>query len=70
MSIHAAMDEIHTAKKLDGQTDRQTVCLSVRPNFFWWCGSHPWLHGSMLHGLAQRSIAMSSGMTKFIFKSF
>ena len=40
-------------------------CLSA---LFWRSVSRPWLHGSMSDLL--NVIAMSSGMTKFIFKSF
>ena len=42
---------------------------SVRPSaLFWRSVSRPWLHGSTSDLLDV--IAMSSGMTKFIFKSF
>ena len=44
---------------------RLSVCLSA---LFGWSDSQPWLHGSMSDLLDV--IAMSSGMTKFIFKSF
>ena len=43
--------------------------LSVRPSaLFLRSGSQPWLHGSTSDLLDV--IALSSGMTKFIFKSF
>ena len=43
--------------------------LSVRPSaLFWRSFSRPWLHGSMSDLLDV--IAMSSGMMKFIFKTF
>ena len=42
---------------------------SVRPSaLFWRSVSRPWLHGSTSDLLDV--VAMSSGMTKFIFKSF
>ena len=43
--------------------------LSVRPSaLFWRSVSRPWLHGSTSDLLD--AMAMSSGVTKFIFKSF
>ena len=47
------------------KVEKPSVCLSA---LFWRSGSRLWLHGLMSDLLDV--IAMSSGMTKFIFKSF
>ena len=51
--------------KVEKPSVRPSVCLSA---LFWPSGSRPWLHGSTSDLLDV--IAMSSGMTKFLFISF
>ena len=50
------------------KAEKPSVCLSVCPHFVVELISQPWLHGSTSDLLDV--IATSSGMTKFIFKSF
>ena len=57
--------EFHQLYKAEKPSVRLSVCLSA---LFGRSDSQPWLHGSTSDLLDV--IAMSSGMTKFIFKSF
>ena len=46
----------------------KAVCLSIHPHFSGWSDSQLWLYE--LTSDLLNVIAMSAGMTKFIFKSF
>ena len=59
-------DLIRLVGNLLCKAEKPSVCLSVRT--FGWSDSQPWLHG--LTSDLLDVIAMSSAMTKFIFKSF
>ena len=60
--------QVHLLVYLLYKAEKLSVCLSVSPHFVGGSISQPWLHGSMSDLLDV--MATSSGMTKFIFKSF